>query len=57
MQVIYLVNSGGEANDLALLMARLYSGSSSVISLKSVLSLEFFICLILSNSLILDQSS
>ena len=36
-QVVYLVNSGGEANDLALLMARLYSGCPTVVALRCAL--------------------
>ena len=34
VQVVYLTNSGGEANDLAMLIARLYTGSYDIISLK-----------------------
>lgn len=34
VQVVYLVNSGGEATDLALLMARLYSGCPTVLALR-----------------------
>lgn len=33
-QVVYLVNSGTEANDLATLLARLYTGNHDVISLQ-----------------------
>jgi len=33
-QVIYLVNSGAEANDLALLMGRLYTGCMDTMVLK-----------------------
>lgn len=35
MQVVYFVNSGTEANELAMLMARLYSGSLGMISLRN----------------------
>jgi alanine-glyoxylate transaminase/(R)-3-amino-2-methylpropionate-pyruvate transaminase len=35
LKVVYLVNSGSEANDLALLMARAYTGSFDVIALRN----------------------
>ncbi|XP_023013671.2 alanine--glyoxylate aminotransferase 2, mitochondrial [Leptinotarsa decemlineata] len=35
LKCIYFVNSGSEANDLALLMARSYTGRSDVVSLKN----------------------
>ena len=35
LKVCYFVNSGSEANDLALLMARLYTGSYDVIALRN----------------------
>ena len=35
MQVVYFVNSGSEANELAMLMARLYSGNLEMISLRN----------------------
>ncbi|XP_050351806.1 alanine--glyoxylate aminotransferase 2, mitochondrial [Nymphalis io] len=35
LKVVYLVNSGTEANDLALLLAKAYTGSNDVISLQS----------------------
>lgn len=35
MQVVYFVNSGSEANELAMLMARLYTGSLEMISLRN----------------------
>lgn len=35
MQVVYFVNSGTEANELAMLMARLYSGNLSMIALRN----------------------
>ncbi|XP_056402671.1 alanine--glyoxylate aminotransferase 2, mitochondrial isoform X1 [Hyla sarda] len=35
LKVLYLTNSGSEANDLALYMARLYTGNYDVISLRS----------------------
>lgn len=34
-QVVYFVNSGTEANELAMLMARLYSGSLGMIALRN----------------------
>ena len=37
LKVVYLVNSGSEANELALLMARLYTGAYDVISHRYVL--------------------
>lgn len=35
MKVVYFVNSGTEANELAMLMARLYSGNLDMISLRN----------------------
>ena len=35
LKVVYLVNSGSEATELALLMSRLYTGNHDVISLKN----------------------
>lgn len=35
LQYVYLVNSGSEANDLAMLMARLYTGSQDIVSLRN----------------------
>ena len=35
LKVVYFVNSGSEANDLALLMARLYTGNYDVIGLRN----------------------
>lgn len=35
LSVVYFVNSGSEANDLALLMARAYTGNHDVISLRN----------------------
>lgn len=35
MQVVYFVNSGSEANELAMMMARLYTGSLEMISLRN----------------------
>ncbi|XP_006814934.1 alanine--glyoxylate aminotransferase 2, mitochondrial-like [Saccoglossus kowalevskii] len=35
LKVAYIVNSGSEANDLAMLMARLYTGNYDIISLRS----------------------
>eukprot|EP01098_Paradermamoeba_levis_P007811 TRINITY_DN3250_c0_g1_i2.p1 TRINITY_DN3250_c0_g1~~TRINITY_DN3250_c0_g1_i2.p1 ORF type:complete len:461 (+),score=128.10 TRINITY_DN3250_c0_g1_i2:54-1436(+) len=35
LKVTYFVNSGSEANDLALLIARLYTGSNDVITLRN----------------------
>jgi 4-aminobutyrate aminotransferase-like enzyme len=34
-QVVYFVNSGTEANELAMLMARLYSGNLSMVALRN----------------------
>lgn len=34
MQVVYFTNSGGEANELAMLMARLYTGSFDIVTLR-----------------------
>lgn len=33
--MVYLVNSGSEANDLALMMARVYTGNYDVIALRN----------------------
>jgi len=35
LSVVYFVNSGSEANDLALLMARLYTGNYDIIALRN----------------------
>lgn len=35
MQVVYFVNSGSEANELAMMMARLYTGNLGMISLRN----------------------
>lgn len=35
LKVVYLVNSGSEANDLAMLLARLYTGNYDIITLKN----------------------
>lgn len=35
MQVVYFVNSGTEANELAMLMARLYSGNLGMVALRN----------------------
>ena len=35
LKVCYFVNSGSEANDLALLMARAYTGNYDVIALRN----------------------
>jgi 4-aminobutyrate aminotransferase-like enzyme len=35
MQVVYFVNSGSEANELAMMMARLYTGNLDMISLRN----------------------
>jgi hypothetical protein len=35
IQVVYFVNSGTEANELAMLMARLYSGNLSMVALRN----------------------
>ena len=33
-QVVYFVNSGTEANELAIMMARLYTGAFDVVGLR-----------------------
>lgn len=33
--MVYLVNSGSEANDLAILLAKAYTGNNDIISLQS----------------------
>lgn len=35
MQVVYFVNSGTEANELATLMARLYTGNLNMVALRN----------------------
>ena len=35
LNCVYLVNSGSEANDLAIQMARLYTGNYDVLSLRN----------------------
>ena len=35
MQVVYFVNSGSEANDMAMMMARLYTGSFDIVALRN----------------------
>lgn len=35
MQVVYFVNSGTEANELAMLLARLYTGNLGMIALRN----------------------
>ena len=35
MQVAYFVNSGSEANDMAMLMARLYTGNYDMLALRN----------------------
>ena len=35
LSCVYLVNSGSEANDLAIMMARLYTGNHDIISLRN----------------------
>ena len=35
LNCVYLVNSGSEANDLAIMMARLYTGNYDIISLRN----------------------
>src|SRR5665647_3654674 len=39
LDVTYFVNSGSEANDLAVQIARLYTGNNDVIALRNALSL------------------
>ena len=36
LKVVYFVNSGSEANDLALLMARMYTGRYDILSMRRV---------------------
>lgn len=33
--MVYLLNSGSEANDLAILLSRLYTGNNEILSLKN----------------------
>ena len=35
MQVVYFVNSGSEANDMAMMMARLYTGNYDIMCLRN----------------------
>lgn len=42
LNVVYLVNSGSEANDLAILLARLYTKNYEIITLKNVIEIRFF---------------
>ena len=35
LKVVYFVNSGSEANDLAMYMARLYTGNNDLISFRN----------------------
>lgn len=35
LSVVYFVNSGSEANDLAMLLARLYTGNHEIVTLKN----------------------
>lgn len=35
LQVAYFVNSGSEANDMAMMMARLYTGNYDVLALRN----------------------
>lgn len=35
LQVAYFVNSGSEANDMAILLARLYTGNHDLIALRN----------------------
>ncbi|BBN03843.1 alanine-glyoxylate transaminase / (R)-3-amino-2-methylpropionate-pyruvate transaminase [Marchantia polymorpha subsp. ruderalis] len=35
LKVVYFVNSGSEANDMAMMMARLYSGSFDIVALRN----------------------
>ncbi|XVE67729.1 hypothetical protein DITRI_Ditri09bG0011900 [Diplodiscus trichospermus] len=35
LKVVYFVNSGSEANELAMLMAKLYTGNLGMISLRN----------------------
>lgn len=35
LNIVYLVNSGSEANELAFLMSRLYTGAQTIVSLRN----------------------
>lgn len=35
LQVAYFVNSGSEANDMAMMMARLYTGNYDILALRN----------------------
>ena len=35
LKVVYLVNSGSEANDMAMMMARLYTGYYDIVALRN----------------------
>ncbi len=37
LQVVYFTNSGSESNDLALTMAKLYTGADDIVGLRYVL--------------------
>ncbi len=36
VQVVYFTNSGGEANELAMMMSRLHTGAFDIVTLRSV---------------------
>ena len=44
LQVAYFTNSGSEANDLAILMARIYTGNWDVIGLRFVYTYCIHVC-------------
>jgi alanine-glyoxylate transaminase/(R)-3-amino-2-methylpropionate-pyruvate transaminase len=35
LQVVYFVNSGSEANDMALMLARVYTGNYDIVALRN----------------------
>ncbi len=43
LQVVYFTNSGSESNDLALTMAKLYTGADDIVGLRYVFSLIHFL--------------
>lgn len=43
-QTVYFVNSGSEANDLAMLMARMYTGRYDVISFRCASHKSAMVC-------------
>ena len=43
LKVVHFVNSGSEANDLAMMMARLYSGNTDILSLRNAYHGKFIL--------------